>query len=87
MSYEVTLKRAAQKALDALPEKDYRTVAEAISGLEETPRPPRVKKLGASRLWRIRVGQHRVVYAIDDETRTVAVVRVARRQEDTYRGL
>ncbi len=87
MSYEVKLRRAAQKELDALPEQDYEKVAEAINTLEDDPRPPRVKKLGETGLWRIRVGRLRLVYAIDDEARLVTVVRVARRREDTYRGL
>ena len=87
MSYEVMLRRAAQKGLDALSERDYEIVAKAISTLEETPRPPRVKKLTDSGLWRIRVGRYRIVYAIDDTTRVVTLVRVARRREDTYKGL
>jgi len=87
VSYEVKLRRAAQKELDALPEQDYEKVAEAINTLEDDPRPPRVKKLGETGLWRIRVGRLRLVYAIDDEARLVTVVRVARRREDTYRGL
>ncbi len=87
VSYELKLRRAAQKGLDDLPEKDYRTVANAISGLQDNPRPTKVKKLGGSGLWRIRVGRHRVVYAVDDEARTVTIVRVARRKEDTYKGL
>jgi mRNA interferase RelE/StbE len=73
--------------LDALSERDYEIVAKTISTLEENPRPPRVKKLADSGLWRIRVGQYRIVYAIDDETRVVTLVRVARRREDTYKGL
>ncbi len=84
MSYEVRLRRAAQKGLDNLPEPDYETVAEAIATLEENPRPPRVKKLADSGLWRIRVGQHRIVYAIDDEAQLVTIVRVARRKERAY---
>lgn len=87
MSYELKLRRSAQKDLDDLPEKDYRTVANAISGLQDNPRPTKVKKLGASGLWRIRVGRHRVVYSINDASRTVTIVRVARRQENTYKGL
>lgn len=87
MSYEVILRRVAQKGLDVISERDYRAVGKAISGLKVDPRPARVKKLGDSGLWRIRVGQYRVVYAIDNETRTVTVVRIARRQEDTYKGL
>jgi mRNA interferase RelE/StbE len=55
--------------------------------LEKEPRPKRVKKLAESSLWRIRVGQYRVVYNIDDEERLVIVVWVARRKEDTYKRL
>ena len=87
MSYDVVLRRTAQRGLDALSERDYRAVGKAISSLESDPRPARVKKLADSGLWRIRVGQFRVVYAIEDETQTVIVVKVARRQEDTYKGL
>jgi len=87
VSYEVKLRPAAQKELDALSEQDYERVAEAINTLEDNPRPPRVKKLADSGLWRIRVGQFRIVYAIDDKAQLVTMVRVARRKEDTYRGL
>ena len=87
MSYEVSLRRVVQKGLDALSERDYEIVAKAISALEDNPRPPRVKKLADSGLWRIRVGQYRIVYAVDDATRVVTIVRVARRREDTYKGL
>jgi mRNA interferase RelE/StbE len=77
----------AQKELDALSERDYEIVARAISALVDNPRPSRVKKLADSGLWRGRVGQHRIVYAVDDTTRSVTIVRIARRREDTYTGL
>lgn len=87
MSYQVRLRRVAQKQLDIIVGRDYQAVARAISALEQEPRPPRVKKLAESGLWRIRVGRYRVVYAIDDKQGLVIVVRVARRTEDTYRRL
>lgn len=87
MSYEVRLRRAAQKGLDAIPQNGYEAVAEAISTLKENPRPPKVKKLADSGLWRVRVGRYRIVYAIDDGARSVTIVRVARRKEDTSKGL
>lgn len=87
MSYQVSLRRAAQKHLDKLAKHDYEIVAEAISSLEQEPRPHGAKKLAESGLWRIRVGQYRVVYSIDDEESLVIVVRVARCAEDTYRRL
>ena len=87
MSYQIRLRRVVQKQLDKLAEKDYEIIAKAISALEKEPRPKRVKKLAESSLWRIRVGQYRVVYNIDDEERLVIVVRVAGRTEDTYKRL
>lgn len=87
MSYQIRLRLAAQKQLDKLARDEYEIVAEAISALEQEPRPPRVKKLAESGLGRIRVGYYRVVYAIDDKESLVTVVRVARRAEDTYKRL
>ncbi len=87
MNYQVKLRRAVQKQLDKLAGNDYEIVARAISALEQEPRQRGVKKLAESGLWRIRVGQYRVVYNINDEERLVIVVRVARRAEDTYRRL
>jgi len=87
VSYQVRLRRAAQKQLDGLTGRDYETVAAVISGLEREPRPPRVKKLAESGLWRVRVGRYRVVYTINNREHRVIVVRVARRTEDTYRRL
>jgi len=83
VNYQVRLRRAAQKQLDNLTEKDYEIVAEVISALQREPRPDGVRRLAESALWRIRVGHYRVVYNIKDEERLVIVVRVARRTEDT----
>ena len=87
MSYQVRLRRAARGQLDKLTGRDYQAVAEAISALQQEPRPPRVKKLAESGLWRIRVGHYRVVYAINDREGLVIVARVARRTENTYKRL
>ncbi|MBI4286236.1 MAG: type II toxin-antitoxin system RelE/ParE family toxin [Chloroflexi bacterium] len=87
MKYEVRLRPAAQKELDDLAEQDYRKISGIINTLSEDPRPPRVKKLAESGLWRVRVGQFRVVYSADDKALLVTIVRVVRRREDSYRGL
>jgi len=87
VSYQVNLRRAAQTQLDKLVGRDYQAVARSISALTQKPRPPRVEKLAESGLWRVRKGSYRVIYSIDDEERLVIVVRIARRAEDTYKGL
>ena len=87
MAYKIETHSAAQKQMLSLPKEAQVQVALPIDRLENTPRPPRVKKLAESGLWRIRAVQYRIVYAIDDEARLVTIVRVARRSEDTYKGL
>ena len=87
MGYRVLLRRAVQKQLERLAQHEYAAVEQAISSLQEEPRPRGVKKLSESGLWRVRVGRFRVVYAVDDTERVVTLVRVARRAEDTCKGV
>ena len=57
-----------------------RTIIPAIRALGTNPRPSRVKKLAGRRdLYRIRVGDYRVIYAIDDSVRVVSVTRIGHR--------
>jgi len=87
VSYQILLRRTVQRQLDKLTKYEYETVVKAISALEEEPRPRGVKKLSESGLWRVRAGRYRIVYSIDDRERQVVLVRVARRSEDTYKGV
>ena len=84
--YEVVLSPKAEKQLDELPRPMQRRITEAIEGLESNPRPHGVKKLeGADDLWRIRVGDYRIVYTIKDDRLVVLVVKIGHRRE-IYRG-
>ncbi|HEV2006337.1 MAG TPA: type II toxin-antitoxin system RelE/ParE family toxin, partial [Candidatus Limnocylindrales bacterium] len=56
-----------------------------ILALGIEPRPAGVAKLAGTDFWRIRIGDFRVIYAIDDAARLVVVLNVARRSESTYR--
>ncbi len=86
MAYKIEIRAAAQKQVLSLAREAQVEIARSIDSLGNTPRPRRVKKLAESGLWRIRGGQYRVVYAIDDEAKVVTIVRVAPRREDTYKG-
>ena len=84
MAYRVELRRNAQRDLDAL-RADYRErLSDVIEALCENPRPPGVKKLKGNVGWRIRVGEHRVLYTIWDKENLVMVEGVARRTTTTY---
>lgn len=81
MAYAVRLKPRSERDLDRLPIRLARRIWEKLFGLEEEPRPPGSWKLEGSDGYRIRVGDHRVVYVIDDRARTVDIVRIAHRRE------
>ena len=84
MPYTVTLLRRAQRQLAQLAPHDYRRVRDALRGLADTPRPPGCIKLSGREAWRIRIGEYRVIYEIDDQQRTVTVLQI-RHRRDAYR--
>jgi mRNA interferase RelE/StbE len=86
MMYRIDLRRRAQKALDKLPRSDFKAVVEVIKNLAQTPRPRGMEKVKTTGLWRIRQGDYRIVYAIDDKESLVTIVRVGHRRE-IYRTL
>ena len=85
--YRVELAPAAVRQLRRLPPGIAARLRAPILALGLEPRPPGVARLADSELWRLRIGELRVVYAIDDASRLVVVLRVARRDEATYRRL
>ena len=84
--YKVEIRRRAQRALDKLPKSDFHAVIEAIKDLAQTPRLRGIEKVKSTGLWRIRQGDYRIIYAIDDNEHLVTVVRVGHRRE-IYRAL
>lgn len=83
-SYSVLLKRSAAKELEGLPLKDRRRVAARIGALGDEPRPPGVEKISGQEKYRIRQGDCRVLYTIDDAALAVTVVKIGHRG-DVYR--
>ena len=80
MRYAVFYSPAAQREIIKLPQRrERRRILDATDKLARDPRPPGSRKLTNSRLWRIRVGDHRVIYSIDDDAAVVVVLRVAHR--------
>ncbi len=81
MPYAVVLKRTAEKELDALPRRIHDKVVDQLLSLKTSPRPVAAKKLHGREGYRIRVGDYRILYVIDDAERTVEIVSVAHRRE------
>lgn len=73
------------KQLQQLPRQVFSAALTAIIALSHNPRPAGVKKLTGSRSdWRIRIGEYRIIYEIDDTAKTVTVLQVQHRR-DVYR--
>jgi mRNA interferase RelE/StbE len=81
-SYRVSLTASAEKELHRLSAQMVARIMPRLEGLTSSPRPPGCKKLrGGDNEWRIRVGDYRIVYEIDDKARTVDVTRIAHRRQ------
>lgn len=85
--YRVDIAPAAQRQLRRLPPGDAARLRGPIQALAMAPRPTGAAKLTGTDFWRIRVGDLRIVYLIDDEDRLVVVLKLARRSESTYRRI
>lgn len=85
VTYQVLLAKSATRELQRLPSKTQDRIIEALEDLEQNPRPQGCKKLaGSSHLWRIRSGDYRILYEIDDNKRIVDVNAI-RHRSDAYR--
>ena len=81
-NYSVVIKSSAQKELDVLEDPVFSRIDRRILALAENPRPAGCKKLkGYKDQWRIRIGDWRVVYVIDDSAERLSITRVAHRRE------
>jgi mRNA interferase RelE/StbE len=81
-SYRIALTASAERELRRLPTKVIARIMPRLEHLASAPRPRGCKKLrGGDKEWRIRVGDYRLVYVIDDNARTVDVTRIAHRRE------
>jgi mRNA interferase RelE/StbE len=83
-SYSLLIKRAAAKELEAVPLKDRRRIVARIQLLATEPRPPGIEKLSGAEKYRVRQGDYRILYTIDDPTRSVVIVKIGHRR-DVYR--
>jgi len=81
MSYTVYLKRSVEKELDRLPTEVHNRIIKRLISLGDNPLPPGTKKLLGREGYRIRVGNHRILYVINEKEKKVEIVSVAHRKE------
>jgi mRNA interferase RelE/StbE len=83
--YQVLLAKSAARELEKLPTQAQDRIIEVIEGLQSNPRPRGCKKLtGTTNLWRVRSGDYRIIYEINDQDRIVDVNAI-RHRSDAYR--
>ncbi len=83
--YEILLERRAEKDLRKLSSELFQRIIAKIQSLSENPKPQGSRKItGSKNDWRIRIGDYRAIYEIDEQEKRVRIMRVRHRRE-TYR--
>ena len=81
-SYELLIKASAEKELEAVGRKSDRTrIVDKIYTLKDDPRPQGCEKLTGQDRYRLRQGQFRILYVVDDDERVVTVVKIGHRRD------
>ncbi len=79
--YKAMIRKSAADELGRIPKKDLRRIVERIQALGDEPRPRGSEKLSARERYRIRQGDYRVIYLVDDDLRTIEIVKIGHRGE------
>ena len=79
MTYRVELETRARREYRDLPDRIRDLIADAIDDLQADPRPPGCRKLVGENGYRVRTGDYRILYAIDDASRLVRIYRIGHR--------
>ncbi len=79
--YQVVIEKQVQKQLAKIRTADYNKVVEALQGLANNPRPHGCKKLKGRAGYRVRIGDYRIIYNINDNILTVFVLSVGNRRD------
>ena len=80
MNYEIQIRRKAQKLLAKIPEPFQGNIIEAITSLAQNPHPVNSKKLTGRPAWRIRIGNYRAIYEIENKLLTILILDIDHRK-------
>ena len=80
-SYSLRIKKSAEKELRAVPKADLARLVHRMQALASNPRPHGCEKLSGEDKYRVRQGDWRAVYSIDDAARVVEIVKIGHRRE------
>jgi len=82
--YQLSINNSVQSSLDRLSFSAVKRISAKIFELKNNPRPPGCKKLHNEKGYRIRIGDYRVLYEVDDRKKSVIIYKIAHRR-DVYR--
>lgn len=85
-NYELSFKRSVARDLRAFPKQDVKRILQCIQSLASEPRPYGCEKLSGQERYRIRQGDYRIVYAIEDDLLVILIVKIGHRGELYRRG-
>ena len=85
-SYKIYFRKSAAKELEKLPKAALRKIIKIVERLSDEPRPAGCEKLSGHELYRVRHGDYRIVYSIQDNELTIWVIKVGHRK-DIYKRL
>ncbi len=79
--YKIEIKESAVKELNSIPKKDLKKIVQKIRSLSDNPRPNGCVKLSGRERYRIRQGDYRILYSIENEILVVYVIKIGHRKE------
>ncbi len=85
-AYKIYFKKSVLKDVEKIPNKDLKRIIKKIETLSEDPRPPGHEKLSDQEKYRIRQGNYRIIYSIQDDKLNVWIIKVGHRR-DVYQKL
>ena len=78
--YKIQVKKSAEKELGKIPKKELLKILDKIKNLSDDPHPPGSIKLTNQKKYRVRVGNYRVLYTIEDNILTIFIVKIGHRK-------
>ncbi len=79
--YKIAVKKSAERELEDIPKKELRKIVKKLQSLTNNPRPQKSQKLSHKEQYRIRQGDYRIIYSVQDKESTVHIVKIGHRRE------
>jgi mRNA interferase RelE/StbE len=79
--YKIYTRKSVVKELEDIPKKDLQKVVKKIQALSVNPRPPGSQKLSHKERYRVRHGNYRIVYSVQDKELTIHIVKIGHRKD------